>query len=1095
MLRVTYSSSLDALVEALAAGIAGERAEKKESPLVPVPVIVPNRATAAFAKMAIARRSGIAANLRFEFLERFLAERAAKPVAGADALRALILGVLLDPEAMEDPELEPVREYIAAGGIDRETLDRRRFQLADQLARLFREYRNTRRAMLEAWRERTMMADSTRAETERWQRALWKRLSPRLGPNGDLALLPDAIERAELAPGSLPAHVHVFGFSLLSPSHVEMLVRLGRKTSVRLYALNPSRAFWQERESGGSALLEMWGRPGREHVALLNEAIDYVYEERFVEVTPEKTALDVIANDVLDGRDEAARSSVSGGVSLFACPGVRREIETIASEIWSLVRVEGSTMRFSDIALAIAGREGDGYRTHVSAVFAETYDIPHHFLDVPIRATSRIVEAIELLLALPTSRYSRQDLLRLLLHPAIAANKTDVDTAEWARWLDALAVVHGADKSDHQGTYIEKDLYNWDQGMRRLVLGTLMSGERSGDDRPFELGGEKYLPLECAPDRLASISRLVVLVRSLIADARFLRESELGLGKWAELLHVYVTTYLGAETDADARDLEACLGAIRELAESDLISRPVSFSIAASTVIEGIGSLQVNRGQALADGVAVAPLSSIAALPFRAVFVAGLGESQFPASEVKSQLDLRAEARRRGDVSPRDEDEWSFLQRVLATRERLCLSWVSREARTGDPLEPSSTVLELSRHLERRFGAVERVEVPLRRWDPRCFSALGVASLPARRERAIFELREHLAAALPGGGFPDLPQLYRELPKAIFDPLSARLGLAPLPPPREPEARAETIEVPLWVVRQFLEDPREAWTKLALRLREERIDDPLAREDEAFATPAIEAANLLRDVFLERLRAGELADEERFFRDAYAARAETLELRGVLPTGVFAVAEREKHVQLLATWAGLLRSMHAGALELVEPLRFGRARESARVSELLDPIAFELARPRAIRAEITGQTSAELVPATSLVLVLGAEAPRRELLRAFVEHAAAAALDRGADRERRVLILSGAGKKRAARLAPFSKSEARNYLHTLLEDLFAAPHTYHLPWERALGEDPKTEPRGRRSQLPPAPPPSPEEQAAIVARRFAPFLAKVTEEA
>jgi len=41
-------------------------------------------------------------------------------------------------------------------------------------------------------------------------------------------------------------------------------------------------------------------------------------------------------------------------------------------------------------------------------------------------------------------------------------------------------------------------------------------------------------------------------------------------------------------------------------------------------------------------------------------------------------------------VSPRDDDEYSFLQRVLATKDRLYLSWVSRDSRTGDRLEPSS---------------------------------------------------------------------------------------------------------------------------------------------------------------------------------------------------------------------------------------------------------------------------------------------------------------------------------------------------------------------------------------------------------------------
>lgn len=1048
MLKVFYASALESLVDALVEGIFAERAEHGERALVPVTVIVPNKAIASYLKMAIAGKTGIAANLRFVFLERFLSDAipAGDPeVTDSAHLRALIAGVLLDPALMSAPELEVVREYVEAGGEDRQTTDRRTYELADQLSRLFREYRHTRRAMIEAWPKHATMSESTRAETERWQRAFYNRLPKH-------ALLPDAIERAPLDRLVLPAHLHVFGFTLLSPAHVEMLLRIGRRIAVRLHLLNPCRAFWQEKGDEGTPLLSLWGRPGREHVALLNEATGYTFEERFQE-TPEKNALDVLRNDVLDARADLQRSSLSHGVVLWACPGPRRELEAIAAEIWSLVRSEGSTLAMHEIAVAIASdRDADAYRLHAASVFAEAYEIPHHDLDVPIRSSSRIVEAIELLLALPLSRFSRQDLLRLLIHPAITAGDEDIDTAEWSRWLDTLAVVHGRDRGDHRDTYIEKDLYNWDQGMRRLALGVFMSGERSGDERPYEHDGQLYLPLECAPDRTASVGKLLVLVRSLIADAGAIADASLTLGAWMDRLHRYLTTYVKATDDADARDLETCLGAIRELATADAGGRNVSFTIAASFVRSAISGLEVNRGQALADGVSIAPLQTIAALPFKVVFVVGLGEGKFPASQYRSQLDLRNETRKRGDVSPRDEDEYAFLQRVLATRDRLYLSWVSRDSRTGDELQPSSIVLELQSVFKARFGELPILKHPLRRFDPLCFTDdAALPSLPARREHAISALRADLVQTIDGDAFPDLPQLQRELPRELYEPLAQRLGLCPVPSAEAPaRARNETLEVPLWIVRQFLENPKEAWTKLVLRLREERNDDPLARVDEAFAASSIDASNLLRDIYFARLdRSGDILDEERFFRAQYMDRAVLLELRGMLPTGVFAIAEREKHVATLLEWSRLIRAAHEGPMQATEPLRFGRARESTRVSELLDPIVLSLRHPRPLRVELSGQTSPELPPRTSLMLLLGAEPGRNNFKKAFVEHAAAAAL--GIDNvDRRVLVVSGNGKKKSARFLPFTRDEARAWFVLLLEDLLGRPHLEETPDPRLL---------------------------------------------
>ena len=72
MLRVFYSSALELLVDALVEGIASEKADAEEGPLIPVQVIIPSRTIASFLKMAIAKKTGIAANLRFVFLERFL---------------------------------------------------------------------------------------------------------------------------------------------------------------------------------------------------------------------------------------------------------------------------------------------------------------------------------------------------------------------------------------------------------------------------------------------------------------------------------------------------------------------------------------------------------------------------------------------------------------------------------------------------------------------------------------------------------------------------------------------------------------------------------------------------------------------------------------------------------------------------------------------------------------------------------------------------------------------------------------------------------------------------------------------------------------
>ena len=67
-----------------------------------------------------------------------------------------------------------MREYLLGGGTAPDALDRRRCQLAAELAQLFDEYAASRPELLRAWRERPTLADHpSLAGAERWQRALW----------------------------------------------------------------------------------------------------------------------------------------------------------------------------------------------------------------------------------------------------------------------------------------------------------------------------------------------------------------------------------------------------------------------------------------------------------------------------------------------------------------------------------------------------------------------------------------------------------------------------------------------------------------------------------------------------------------------------------------------------------------------------------------------------------------------------------------------------------------------------------------------------------------------------------------------------------
>ncbi|HKE18051.1 MAG TPA: exodeoxyribonuclease V subunit gamma, partial [Kofleriaceae bacterium] len=154
VIHVCYSNRLEELAAALADDLAlarrGGGGPGACDPLAPLTVVVPNQMVAAYTRREVARRLGIAANLRFPHLDRFLADlcHAGRPwrVLDRRLLQVLILALFEDGEL--HPELGQVRDYIGARDGAGEL---RRVQLAGELADVLLDYAMSRPEMMTAW--------------------------------------------------------------------------------------------------------------------------------------------------------------------------------------------------------------------------------------------------------------------------------------------------------------------------------------------------------------------------------------------------------------------------------------------------------------------------------------------------------------------------------------------------------------------------------------------------------------------------------------------------------------------------------------------------------------------------------------------------------------------------------------------------------------------------------------------------------------------------------------------------------------------------------------------------------------------------------
>ena len=142
-----------------------------------------------------------------------------------------------------------------------------------------------------------------------------------------------------------------------------------------------------------------------------------------------------------------------------------------------LPRDSSHRLRFRDIAVLVADTVNrPAYQAHLRAVFEELHGIPYNMVDLPLAGECRVIEALLLLLALPMGEFTRPEVLKILAHPAVRARFPEANVDRWRDWCLGLEIVRGADHVDHDGTYIDRELFHWEQGLKRLVLGAFMTG-------------------------------------------------------------------------------------------------------------------------------------------------------------------------------------------------------------------------------------------------------------------------------------------------------------------------------------------------------------------------------------------------------------------------------------------------------------------------------------------------------------------------------------------------------------------------------------------------------------------------------------------
>lgn len=1085
MLELTYANCTESLLDHLSMRIEAERGEGK-GPWEPIHIVVPSPYLKEYVRLALAKKLGVAANLHFSYLAglwKDLLKDETCRVLDLDLLRSGLLAVFGDEVRLGHALLQPVREYLAGSG-----LGLKRIQLAGELARVFEEYQLSRPEWIEAWRKgRSAGCD---ASQEAWQAHLWREVVDVLGKAGapmQVLTLPELVRSGGFSRLDLPRAIHAFGLSHVAQAYQEIYRAFGElaDTTLHLYALNPCEEFWEDLESEhhpgdsedpfallsqGPRALRFWGRPGRENIRLLNEASQCDFTPAFR--TPEGTSLlAAIQRDILAYQEpEDCFEAPDDSLRLMACPSLRREAEAVATEIWRLMERHQETdkpLHFSEIAVVVPSGAQEAYRLHLQTAFQDARQIPWIMCDRALPIMRQTLEAVERLLELPGSGLTRAALLRVLEHPGLRARFPDLDPGTWALWCETLGIVRGADRGDWKDTYLQQDALSWDQGLKRLALGTFLT-----EDVEFELGGEHYLANGSSDEALGAA--FTCLVRGLCADAKALQHISLEPRAFLRRISDYVERWLEVEEGEQAEAILKALARIRTFLERAFMQTPealelpaVDFAGARDLALEALQRLKDEQPANLAKGVVVATYSTARAIPFRALFLMGLGEGSYPTRNSRSALDLRGLARRPGDVSQVEKEKYLFLELLLSAREHLVLSHVGMDELSGEALEPSSLWKEfrllLGDYLGDGWAAEDGmdpllVHPPMHRFDPSGFSEwFGIEngipsySLAAEAEARALWLKER---AREQGFKPGTLGAHglAAFPESIAPRLRGMLGASTVP---DAMALPDRLRIRLSDLRTFLNCPLSGAALVRLGLRERTLEDRAAVEDEPFESELLEVWSLQQETVLKVLRSGETA------KDAMRRSLRSRQAQGRMPLGLFAEVEIEEQLQTVEAWATYLRDKEADPRP--ELWRLGSGPRASEADHVLPPLVLELElHGKRHRVELEGELKPQLHG--SLFLEKGqAPSVRKELgkkaLPAYLDHLVLACLKEGHGEHRARFVFEKSKTPKGTKVPlqeecfafpALTREEAEARLKGLLEDLLTGNHAVLMPIEAVL---------------------------------------------
>jgi exodeoxyribonuclease V gamma subunit len=635
------------------------------------------------------------------------------------------------------PELE---NYI--GDEDCETasakgrVERRRFQLAQQLAQIFDQYQ----IMRPDW-----LADGVDApwSDSPWQKELWDQLLHDMKSSGEkivdrgqswlqvIELMRSIEVGAEFA-DKIPERISLFGINTMPPLFLNFIQALSLHTDIHLYLLQPCGTYWADiksraqlkrdqlyslsisnldsddigsEEGQSHPLLSLLGQQGRDFQQMILEQGEFDWEfDSFEEeaggvidsaANEPETQLHRLQSSIVRGEDPRYQFDnnklipADNSISLHSCHSPMREVQVLKDYL--LLKLDSDhNIELRDIV--VMAPDISIYEPFISALFNDE-NFRYSVADRSLMDSNSLLNSFIELLKVLIGRFEWDSVIELLerdsIYPTFNLTEDDLSTIRF--WIGEVNIRWGVDAQQRKKMGLPEISQNsWDAGLSQLIMGFVMQ------ERSVEIEGGGARPL----------GGLDYFVRDILFKSANKFEENFTLRQWSEHLLLLIDRIFIAESDSvDERELNSLRKTIEGMSEF-----PSESSYSLAVVIEWLessSSEQKNKSGFMDGQLTFCSMLPMRSIPFKMIALLGLNDGEFPKLGRSPSFDLMSSnselpnrGYRIGDRSSRVDDRYQFLDLIMSARKSLYLSYVGQSLKSNTPIPPSVVVAELQEVVE-----------------------------------------------------------------------------------------------------------------------------------------------------------------------------------------------------------------------------------------------------------------------------------------------------------------------------------------------------------------------------------------------------------